>query len=91
MTHTKKKLQVAKKPSVVDSAWDAFFEAKRNEDADPEKLAAEGWKSVYEIAKLLELPETTVRGMVKREKLELKRVKVLSNGVRRITLFARPK
>jgi ABC-type taurine transport system substrate-binding protein len=90
MTHTKKKLQAAKKPSVVDSAWNAFFEARRNEGADPEQLAAEGWKSIKEIAQISGLPEPTVRTLIRREKFETMRVKVLTSGVRRITVFARP-
>jgi hypothetical protein len=88
MTRTKKKSSPV---NVIESAWDAFFQASRDKEADHEKLAAEGWKTLREIATAMDLPEPTVRGIIKREGFETTTHKVLIGGVRRMTLFARPK
>jgi transposase-like protein len=86
MTHTKKKSSPV---NVVDSAWDAFFAEKAPKVHDPDDLRKDGWISVREFEERANLPNTTVRHIIKREGMEVQQFCVYFRGTRRHMNFVR--
>lgn len=89
MTRTKQKSPSVKSPasSVVESAWDAFFEQNKMSDVD--ELRADGWMPIAEFSARQGLSENGGRDVAKRAKLETQKFRVKAAGGTRFMLFVR--
>ena len=90
MTRPKKKSSPSK-PSVLQSAWDAFY--RDTEVEDLQALNAEGWKTIDQIALKTGRPRNTVDGATRKSgTFERRSAKVVSlDGSVRRTVIIRPK
>jgi hypothetical protein len=82
-----------KKPDPVSKAWEDFYKANKTDDA--KKLAAQGWKTIKEIAAesgaSVAAVNSRMTSLMNARKVEKRTARLMTqNGVRDIAIY-RPK
>jgi hypothetical protein len=86
MTRTKKKSQPA---DIVNSAWEAYFSAKTTDIKTEEELRREGWVSIFEFCKKMNLSRSGAAQRAEKERLQSERFRIYRGGALRSVLFLR--